>query len=255
MTSLPRLTLAVALMLAGHVAAAEPCTLTPAGSAEVVAVRDGRTLAVRDGGEVRLAGIEAPEGAQGEAAQAALAALSAGKTVTLKRLGAETRDRYGRLVAYAYPPRAAVSLQETLLAQGHARVAARVGEAACAKLLLTSEAKARTARRGLWADPNFAPLAADDLVRLTADRGHFALVEGKVVSVHQSGSTIYLNFGRHWTRDFSVTIAARLAKSFAAAGLEPKSLQGRRIRVRGLIERRNGPIVDAAAPDQIELGD
>ena len=211
-------------------------------------MRDGRTLMLRDGSELRLAAIEAADGGQ-----AALAALAQGKTLTLKRLGADARDRYGRLVAFAFPPNSAVSLQQALLAQGQARVSARVGDKACAQALLTSEAAARAARRGLWADPNFAPLPSDHLQQLVRERGHFTLVEGKVLSVRESGGTIYVNFGRRCTRDFSVIIASRLRRSFAAAGIEPKSLEGRRIRVRGFIEQRSGPIIEAAAPEQIEI--
>ena len=71
--------------------------------------------------------------------------------------------------------------------------------------------------------------------------------------MRESGGTIYVNFGRRYTRDFSVIIASRLRRSFAAAGIEPKSLEGRRIRVRGFIERRSGPVIEAAAPEQIEI--
>ena len=46
---------------------------------------------------------------------------------------------------------------------------------------------------------------------------------------------------------------ATLLPRFAAAGVEPKALEGRRIRVRGWIEQRGGPIVMAEAPEQIEL--
>jgi len=80
-----------------------------------------------------------------------------------------------------------------------------------------------------------------------AEQGHFALVEGKVVSVRESGGTIYVNFGRQWSKDFTVTILKRNARNFASAGLEPKTLTGKRIRVRGWIE--------AARPEQIELID
>jgi hypothetical protein len=55
----------------------------------------------------------------------------------------------------------------------------------------------------------------------------------KVLSVHQSGATFYLNFGRRWTKDFSVIILRRNRRKFAAAGIVPRQLQGRRIRVRG----------------------
>jgi hypothetical protein len=108
------------------------------------------------------------------------------------------------------------------------------------------------ARRGLWADPNFAPLRPENLARIAAAQGQFALVEGKVLSVRESGATIYLNFGRRWTRDFSVTILKRHRREFAAAGIDPKGLEGHPIRVCGWIEQRGGPVIDAVAPEQIE---
>jgi len=224
----------------GHASAQSDCKLPALGTAEVAAVRDGR--------ELRLAAIEAP----GDAT--ALQALAAGKVVRMEKLGAD-RDRHGRLVALAFAGDAAQSLQQLLLAQGAALVSARIGDKPCAAMLLAAEKEARAAQRGLWADPNFAPLPADDLARLEAKIGHFALVEGKVLSVHASGSTIYLNFGYRWTRDFSVTIAKRSQTRFAAGGLEPRALKGRRVRVRGWIDRRGGPVIEADGPEQIELID
>ena len=232
-----------------NAAAQERCPLAAIGTVNVAAVRDGRTLLLDDGRELRLAAIEA--GADG---RGALQALIAGRPLRLARLGAET-DRYGRLVAFAFAGEAPQSLQAALLEQGQARVSARIGDKACAETLLTAERNARAAGRGLWADPNFAPLQAENLARLQAEKGHFALVEGKVLSVRESGATIYVNFGRRWTRDFTVTILKRQQRTFAAAGLEPKRLEGRRIRVRGFIEQRGGPIVAAEAPEQIEVID
>jgi len=140
-----------------------------------------------------------------------------------------------------------------LLETGLARVSTRAGGRACADVLLRAERSARKARRGLRADPNFAPLRADNLTRLQTERSRFALVEGKVLSVRESGSTIYVNFGRRWTRDFTVTIRRQLQRFFTAAGVEPQKLQGRWIRVRGWIETRGGPIIEAEVPEQIEL--
>jgi hypothetical protein len=142
-----------------------------------------------------------------------------------------------------------------LLEQGQARASARVGDKACAGLLLAAENRARAAGRGLWNDPNFAPLPADNLQRTDTEMGHFALNEGKVLSVRESGATIYVNFGRRWTRDFTVTILKRQQRTFTAAGLEPKRLEGHRVRVCGFLERRGGSILFAAAPEQIELLD
>src|SRR4029078_9090674 len=120
-----------------------------------------------------------------------------------------------------------------LVAQGQARVAARIGDKACADILLRSERVARAARRGLWADPNFAPLRSENLDRIAAARGQFALVECKVLSVRESGATIYLNFGRRWTQDFTVIIPKRHRREFVTAGLDPKRLEGHTHPVRG----------------------
>jgi endonuclease YncB( thermonuclease family) len=233
----------------GGAAMAAPCGSTDAGSGTVTSVRDGRTVMLADGRELRLAGIEVAGPDAG-----GLQALVAGQTLRLESAGPGT-DRYGRLVAFAYLPDALRSVQKALLEQGQALVAARIADKACAEALLTAERVARTARRGQWVDPNFAPLSSENLPRLDAARGHFALVEGKVLSVRESGATIYMNFGRRWTRDFTVTLLKRQQRTFAAAGLDVKQLEGRRIRVRGWIERRGGPIIEAAAPEQIELVD
>ena len=216
-------------------ASAQACKLTAIGSAEVAAVRDGRTLLLGDGRELRLAAIEpADDGA-------ALRALAQGRALRLEKLGAE-RDRYGRLVAFAFAGDAAQSLQERLLAQGAALVAARVGDKACAGALLAAEKQAREARRGLWADPNFAPLPAENLAGLGAKTGHFALVEGKVLSVRtqrrhdicEFRAALDTGLCRHYS-------AAQSAAAFGAAGLELKTLEGRRVRVRGFIDRRARP--------------
>ena len=237
------------LSLVCSAAAQDACKLSPIGTASVAAVRDGRTVLLGDGRELRLAAIET-----GEASRAALQALVSGRRLRLERLAAD-HDRYGRLVAFAFAGDAQESVQQTMLEQGYARVAARVGDKACADRLLAAERTARTAKRGLWADPNFAPLSAENLPRLQAERGQFVLVEGKVLSVRESGATIYVNFGRHWTRDFTVTILRRARGAFIAAGIEPKKLEGRNIRVRGWVEQRGGPIIAAEAPEQIELLD
>ena len=240
---------ALSALPAWPASAQDACKLTAIGTATAAAVRDGRTLLLADGRELRLAGIEITDDSR-----AALQALAAGQPLRLEKLGPD-HDRYGRLVAFAFVGDSRQSVQQMLLEQGRARVAARVGDKPCADALLGAEKTARAAQRGLWADPNFAPLSAENLTRLAAERGRFALVEGKVLSVRESGATIYVNFGRRWTRDFTAVIPRRLRRAFAAAGVEPKSLEGRRIRVRGWIERRGGPVIAVETPEQIELVD
>ncbi len=242
-----RLATVTAALFAGPAFAQSACKPAPIGTATVAAVRDGRTLALADGRTLRLAGIEVTA-----ASSAALRRLAAGKMLRLGKLG-PSHDRYGRLLAFAYAGDARQSLQQALLAAGEARVGPRVGDMACARRLLAGEKAARAARRGLWADPRFLPINAGDIGRLRAETGRFTLVEGKVLSVHPTGGTIYLNFGRRWTRDFSVIILRRRRRSFAAAGIDPMQLRGRELRVRGFIEMRRGPVIEAEGPEQIEL--
>src|SRR5580658_2678789 len=223
---------------------------------------DGRTFTLDDGREVRLAAIEVPpvESAAapgGAAAKAALDALIGGDDIVLRRADMAT-DRYGRLVAYAYAVRDGDELfaQGELIASGFARVGDHVGGRACALELLKSENAARAAKLGLWADSHYDVLDAETPTDVLARRGRFALVEGKVVSVRESGATIYVNFGRRWSEDFTVTVLKRNERNFTAAGLDLKGLAGRRILVRGYVEARGmagSPRIEAERPEQIEI--
>jgi endonuclease YncB( thermonuclease family) len=267
---------AIAQGAAKTAAAAVPCGGEEIGRGAVSRIVDGRSFVLDDGREVRLAGIETPPSAPdtgnkdaavsggGAAARDALAALLTGAQVILRRAEFAS-DRYGRLLAYVdiARPGSLASAQAELLAQGFARVGDVVGDRDCAAELLRRERAARGAKLGLWADPYYDPLAADRPADILARRGRFALVEGDVVSVHGSGATIYVNFGRRWSEDFAVTIRKRNERKFAAAGVDVDGLSGRRVRVRGWIEARGGftdslwraPFIEAARPEQIETVD
>jgi endonuclease YncB( thermonuclease family) len=238
-------------------------TIAQARGARVI---DGRTFALDDGREVRLASIEVPPlplpgetdaAPGGTTARDALAAFITDKAVILKQAEAQTNDRYGRIVAYVFTGAEGGTrfVQADLLAAGMARVAARVGQRTCAAELLSRERTARAGKLGLWASSYYELRDAEKPADLLGDLGHFALVEGRVVSVRESGATIYVNFGRRWTQDFTVTILKRNERNFTAAGLEPGKLAGRRVRVRGWIEERGGPWIEASRPEQIEFVD
>jgi hypothetical protein len=234
------------LLLAPALAAHAECGGADLGPAQVAAVRGDASLVLDDGREARLAGIEA-----GPGARAALTALTVGKAVALRAAETAPADRYGRLLVFATI--GGTSIERLLLTDGAARVSARAGGVACAEGLQRVEAEARNARRGLWADPNFAPLRAEPGTWMTTELGRFILVEGRVLSVRPSGGTIYVNFGSRWTRDFTAVIPRRLAGEFRAAGRDPEVLSGRTIRVRGWLERRTGPVIVVLTPEQFEL--
>ncbi len=228
--------------------AASACSLAPQGEGRVSAIIDARTFRMDDGREVRLAGIETVMSDR----SAALSALVAGRDVTLHG-DTDAPDRYGRQPAFVFVEQAATPVQHQLLTQGDALVSgAVVADKACAGELAAAEAAARRARRGIWAD-SAAIKNAESPGDILARIGQFTVVEGKVLSVRQAGATTYINFGRRWTRDFAVTISRRVAPAFEAAGISLKSLENKRIRVRGWIEARGGPRIEAAQVGQIEM--
>ena len=139
-----------------------------------------------------------------------------------------------------------------MLAQGAAIVSAEISDKECAAALLASEAEARCAKKGNWADP-LAIKNAESPDDILAGNGRFMVVEGKVLSVRQAGAITYLNFGRNWTRGFAVTISRRALPAFETAGIALKSLENQRIRVRGWVEGNRGPRIDVLRVGQIEL--
>jgi len=231
-------------------AEAAGCSFEPQGAGRVAAVIDARTFRLQDGREVRLAGIEPVMGDKADRASA-LAAIVAGHEVTLSGED-DTPDRYGRQPAFVFLDGSETLVQGLLLAQGEALVSSDVTNKDCASVLNATEAAARQAKKGTWADPS-AIKNAESPGDILAGIGRFTVVEGKVLSVRQAGVTTYLNFGRNWTRDFAVTISRRMLPAFEAAGIALKSLENRQIRVRGWVEARGGPRIEVLHVGQIEL--
>jgi len=231
-------------------------TVTACGSAllergHVSQVMDARTLRLTDGREIRLAGIVPP--ADASAAKIALAALVAERDVEL-RGDSDMPDRYGRQHAFVVPIGNDTPVQIALLRAGEALVTGTVADRACATELAAAEAIARQARQGIWAKPGVIKSArkpAEVLARL----GHFAVVEGKIVSARKSGATFYLNFGRHWVRDFAVIIPRQMIGLLPRDGIDIRALAGRQVRVRGWIEQRRGPRIQLRGTGQIEVLD
>ena len=51
----------------------------------------------------------------------------------------------------------------------------------------------------------------------------------------------------------TVTVLKRNERMFADEGVAPKALENSRVRVRGWVEERNGPRIEAGRPEQIEI--
>jgi endonuclease YncB( thermonuclease family) len=250
------LVVALAAQLAWHAPAARareaPCAGERVSEGRVASIIDARTFRMTDGREVRLAGVEdAASGLQPTPPQrAALDELVNGRDIVLR--GPSKEDRYGRIAAFAYLQGRNDMVQARLLENGHLLVTAAIDDPACAQVLRRAEARARQAKRGIWAEP--AALKNTEMPGdILAVVGQFVVAEGRVQSVREAGATLYINFGRRWTQDFAVTISRRNMAAFEAAGVPLKSLERRRLRVRGWVEQRGGPRIHASWAGQIEV--
>jgi hypothetical protein len=123
----------------------------------------------------------------------------------------------------------------------------------CLATLLTLEEEARAAKRGLWNDQQFMPLPATDRAALLERRGQQVIVEGRVISVGQTRSQTYLNFGHYRSYDFAVVLDRQVQKSFDSAGTKLSALSGKDVRVRGLMDVRFGPHIQIHDSEALEM--
>ncbi|MGV1013866.1 MAG: thermonuclease family protein [Methyloceanibacter sp.] len=253
-----------AVFLVTELLAASDCDLSEPETATVASVEDGETLQLTDGRVVRLIGAKAPSpplGWRGDEpwplvaeAKDALSALASGSEIEL-RFGGRRADRHDQLLAQVFVVRdgARLWLQEALVAKGLARVYSLADNAACAGELLVRETAARDKRLGVWDSWAYRIQDARDLKRLDRLIHTYQLVEGEVVAVGEGRKWIYLNFAEDWRRDFTISVERKATPAFNAAGIDLKSLAGKRVRVRGWLQWRNGPMIEATHPEQIEL--
>lgn len=250
------------LCAAGLAGAAAPPPFEQAGLvrlATAVGVKplDGARFVLPDGRRGRLAGVIAPRpapaatGATAEpmAAEAreAFARLAAAGRITLWGYAEKHRfDRYGRIVAHLWAEPGGW-VQGRLLAAGMLRVRTRPDDRALAAPMLALEDQARQAKRGLWAHRHFRVRPDTDV-----PPGGFRIVEGTVLGVSERWRYAYLNFGRTWRRDFTILVGRKARRLFKAAGIMLPGLKTTRVRVRGWVQERGGPMIEVTHPEQIE---
>ena len=231
------------------------CLPNVAGIGRAAKIEDNGVLVLDGHRTVRLEGLLWPTERDGvpssvvTGSTAALRILIAGHRLVLR--AKEPRlDRYDRLRVQAVLDDGRW-LQQEVLRRGLARVSIAPDRPECARELYAAEAEARDARTGLWALSAYRVRTSNSL--RWQDLGTFQIVEGAVVNARVSSGRAYLNFGRNWRTDFTVTIAPEDMKRFRAANVDAYSYSGKRVRVRGWIDRLHGFEIEAGSPAQIEV--
>ncbi|MEX2452134.1 MAG: thermonuclease family protein [Rhodospirillales bacterium] len=224
-------------------------------------VIDGDTITLKKkihgSREIRLVGIQAPKLPLGRKdftawplstdSKRALEKLVRRKTLTVT-LDGRRQDRHGRLLAHLFDGH--TWIQGELLRLGMARVYSFPDNRSRVEAMLTLERDARAAKRGIWADPFYAirsPKEAEKHI------GTFQIVRGRVIDTAKVRTQVYINFTADWRSDFTIAVRARALRLFREAGVDPLTFKGKVVQVRGWLRRRNGPMIEATHPEQIEM--
>jgi micrococcal nuclease len=251
------LTLAILGAGAAHAAACAPPV--EVANVPITEVEPNGMLVTNDGRAVKREGLLLPGGARDHAPQylqqqalAELSDLTHGHLANLDAMPPK-EDRYGRLRAQVFVDGATDQwVQTAMLSRGLARVSITPDRPECASELYAAESAARTRHVGIWTLSAYAVRPASDVP--LSDLGTFQIVEGKVTTATLRSGRAYLNFGADWKTDFTATIAQEDMKNFRDHDIDPATFYaGKTLRVRGVVEQLNGPEIEVATPEQIEI--
>ena len=261
------LALASALLMGAAGGAMRIAEMTPGEIGSVRNVLDGDTLYMKTGLKVRLSGMQAPklslgrEGFKdwplGEESKAALISLTRNRKIQLY-YGGEKRDRYKRALAQVHvlgdDDAPEMWVQEEMIRLGMGRVYTWPDTYQDTAKLFAAETEARNARRGIWA-LDYYKVRKPDPDPLAQDVDSFQIVEGIVTSVADIRGTVYVNFGANYKTDFTIVVPKKARKRFKRDGFDPLTLEGARVRVRGWVELKNGPMMWLDHPQRLEVLD
>lgn len=241
-------------------------TLEEGPAVRISAVVDGDTVELERGPDVRMVGTQAPKLPLGRAhveewplARASKALLEklvadAGGSSAEAKLyfGGRKTDRHNRHLAHIVLADG-TWLQGAMVLAGLARVYTFGDNRSLISDLLLREQVARQSQLEMWNHPYYSVRQADDIAGLLELTNHFELVEGRVLSVAAHRALWYLNFGRTWREDFTITIDRAHDDVFENSSIALSALEGSHVRVRGWIMEDGGPVVRIDHPEAIEL--
>ena len=236
-------------------------SLKHTGSARIDKVIDAQTILLNDGKIVRLLSLQYPFVTDEETGGSTLAAkaflekaLPNGTEVMLYQTRNQKTGRINRMghtLAHLVIKKDGNWINGLLVAGGFAYAMTDADNPEMADQLYALEQMARQARRGLWQDGSPFGLLSDDMA--AQGNGQFRVVEGTVNRAASSKNNIYLNFGADWRKDFTAQVSPALRKELSKRDIDPLSLTGQKVRVRGWIREWNGPFMELETADRLEI--
>ena len=226
-------------------------------------------LQLADGRAVRLAGL-APRQSDAERERfATQLARWHDREFRLVPLGGP--DRWGRLPARLLSAEGTDALagqpdlSAAILAAGAALRLPEPGLAACNELWSKAEPRPAVASKAGSPTPaatqgNFAAVAlpvidGHDAAAMKAQAGRIVVVEGRIAAVGERAQRTYLNFERRRGAGGSIVLSRALWRDLQRSGWTASALTGKRVRVSGVIEGRDGLLIEAQTRSALELVD
>ncbi|MCJ2089479.1 pentapeptide repeat-containing protein [Methylobacterium sp. E-005] len=223
------------------------CTAGPPRAEILTGVGLRGELRLASGARAVLDSLRWPDAPEMVAAAQAWLDARRGSRLTLTPRGAP--DRWGRERADIQRAEGDEDFAGGLIDEGLAFADANEIDSLCRPALRLVEAAARAKRLGLW---RVALPDAGDGPALRALAGRFVVVEGLLRHVGERGARTYLDFGPRGADALTVTVSKRTWRMVRGRGLSAASLEGRPVRVRGVLEIWRGPTLEAGA-DAIEV--
>lgn len=239
--------------------AAGACAVPEGPASAVVSVARTGEIVLADGRIMSLAGVDWPgvgRSVERDRAWRALERLARGGEVRVA--SSAPPDRWGRRAASLHisapdgPPHPAWA-QGVLASLGLVRAWPDAAMRACWTELLRLERSAREAGLGVW-----SPLAGRvSRARLRkagpAPEGSRIVFEGRVRSVREGRSVVFINFAGAPRASPFLSLNRRELPAWRAEGLDPATFSGKRLRVRGVIARSASMRMDVSGPLAVEV--
>ncbi len=233
-------------------------SLRKTGVAKVSEVLNPLTIKLEDGRIVHLAGLDFPDldfyeaGDLSITAQKILKDFLTNRKVVIYQTKSKDKGRMNRMghhIAHLVRADDNIWTQGLLISLGVARVRTTKYNPEMADQMLKLEEKARKNKSGMWNMDKHQVLSPEQTQEYI---GSYQIVEGRVHNASMRKNKLYLNFGNNWRDDFTVAISALNLKQFIKKKIDPKSWNGKLIRVRGWISSYNGPYMEIDHPERFE---
>jgi micrococcal nuclease len=241
---------------------AEEIILKEYTNISVIRVIDGDTIEVQIGKKnerVRLMGIQAPELFTeppqdfSYESKESLEKLLQAKKVTLKYNPKYKKDKYKRILADIYLEDNNLWVNGYLIEKGLAfTYILNRNPIPFVKDLIELENKAISNNLPFWQNQNYKIISADDTEKYV---GNYKLVEAEVINIVDTKKTLWIQLSQKTYKGFSLRINKNNF-DYVTTNLDLKSLQGKKIRVRGFIDKyspKYGAFIEVQSPYNIEL--